>query len=231
MAELGKQPGSKRNAEATRQAILNAAEAVFAEHGFDGARVETIAKASGYNQGLIFRYFGDKLGLYAEVLRQIDRQGMEFQRQLIQPLLDDETDMTDPRRFKLYLIKGVEAMFDYMAAHPQVIRMLLWEHAEGWQTYSKLASLFKIEDLEQITVLFSKAGMAQSGSDPFVILILAEQICWTFLSSFPFYQMILPDWDFSSSAPRDRLRNQVARFIVAGVLSSLEMDRTDLENR
>jgi TetR/AcrR family transcriptional regulator len=224
------QPRSKRNAELTRQALLDAAEAAFAEHGFAGARVEAIAKAAGYNQGLIFRYFGDKLGLYAEVLRRIDRQGMEFQARLIQPLLEDETNITDPHRFRLYLTNGVRAMFDFMANHPRVVRMLLWEQAEGWQTYTKLPSLFKLDDLEQIKALFSKAGKAdlfQSENDLFVILILAEQICWTFLSSFPFYHMILPDLDFNSGATRQRLREQIVQFIVAGILGDLKTGETE----
>lgn len=230
MTEQEKQPVSKRNAEATRQAILDAAETVFAQHGFDGARIETIARASGYNQGLIFRYFGDKEGLYAAVLRRVDAQGMEFQAQLVQPLLEDETNLTDPRQFRAYLTNGVRAMYDYMAAHPQVVRMLLWEHAEGWQTYSRLTSLFKVEDLEQIKELFyrvGKAGAFESEADLFILLILAEQVCWTFLSSFPFYQMILPDQDFSASATRERLREQAVGFIVSGVLGSLDMDETE----
>lgn len=229
-----KQASSKRNAGATRQAILNAAEDGFAKHGFDGARVEAIAKASGYNQSLIFRYFGDKLGLYAEVLRRIDRQGMEFQMQLIKPLLEDETNVADPLRFRIYLTNGVRAMFDFMAGHPQVIRMLLWEHAEGWQTYSKLSSLFKIEDLEQIEKIFSKArkaGTLQSEKNLFVILILAEQVCWTFLSSLPFYQMILPEQDFSSSHILESLREQIVQFIVAGILTGIKPGERDGKNQ
>jgi TetR/AcrR family transcriptional regulator len=55
-----------------------------------------------------------------------------------------------------------------MVAHPRVMRMLLWEHAEGWQTYAKVASLFEIEGLEQLEALFSrvqKAGLLRSDSD------------------------------------------------------------------
>src|ERR1700692_2963713 len=58
----------ERDAEVARRAILNAAEEVFAENGFDGARIDAIAAASGYNKSLIFHYFGDKLGLYREIV-------------------------------------------------------------------------------------------------------------------------------------------------------------------
>ena len=37
------QPRRERDAEFARQAILDAGEKVFAEHGFDGARIDAIA--------------------------------------------------------------------------------------------------------------------------------------------------------------------------------------------
>ena len=70
--------GRARDAHKTRAAILNAAETIFAQHGFDGARIEAIANASGYNNSLLFRYFGDKLGLYAEVLKRADKEMSEL---------------------------------------------------------------------------------------------------------------------------------------------------------
>ncbi len=42
--------GRAHDAEGAREAILNAAEAVFAEHGFDGARIDAIAAISRLQQ-------------------------------------------------------------------------------------------------------------------------------------------------------------------------------------
>ncbi len=84
------EPGSRRSgqgrvhdAEGTREAILDAAEEIFAENGFDGARIDAIAAKSGYNKSLIFHYFGDKLGLYAEVLRRADVETRELQARVL----------------------------------------------------------------------------------------------------------------------------------------------------
>jgi TetR/AcrR family transcriptional regulator len=229
MPEPGSAGRPVRNAQRTREAILDAAEAVFAERGFDGARIEAIARASGYNQGLIFRYFGDKLGLYAEVLKQIDRQAAELQAQLLGPLLVDETIVTDAHRFRTFLTTAIGAFFDFMVAHPRVMRIMIWEHAAGWQTYAKVASLFEIESLEGLTRLFSRAqqaGLFRSDGDPFVLFLLAEQICWSFPTSFPFYQMILPDRDFSYDATLARTRQQIIEFIVSGILVDPKGDET-----
>jgi TetR/AcrR family transcriptional regulator len=214
------EPG-KRRGEQTREAILTAAEAVFAEHGFDGARIDTIADVSGYNKTLIFRYFGDKLGLYAAVLKRIDRQAIELQAQLLGPLLADKTIVSDAHRFRAFLTTAIGVFFDFMVEHPRVMRMLLWEHAEGWQTYARIASLFEIEGLEQLEALFSgaqKAGLLRSDRDPFVLFLLAEQVCWSFPTSLPFYQMILPNKDFSSAEALARAREQIIEFIVSGIL-------------
>lgn len=221
------EPGKTRihNSEAARQAILDAAEVVFAEHGFDGGRIDVIARTSGYNQSLIFRYFEDKLGLYAAVLKRIDRQGSELQASLLKPLLENETILSDPQRFSTFLKTAIGALFDFMVVNPRVIRMILWEHAEGWKTYIKLSSLFAIDDLKQIEKLLStrqKTSTIQAGSDLFVLLILAEQICWSFLTSLPFYQMILPDRDFASEKTLESLKEQVIKFIVAGLLTYIQ---------
>ncbi len=217
MPTSGPDPKPTRNAENTRQAILNAAETVFAEHGYDGARIEAIASASGYNQGLIFRYFGDKLGLYAEVLRRIDRQANEFLGQLLGSFLRDDTLLTDAGRFKGFLTSSIEAFYDFMISHPQLMRMMLWEQAENWKTYTKLASLFKLEGLEAVEAFFAKAqkaGLLRSDCDPFILFLLAEQICWTFPTSLPFYQMVLPNREFSSP----EARQQVIDFIIGGLM-------------
>src|SRR5579859_7198043 len=95
-----------RRGETTRQAILTAAETVFAEHGFDGARIDTIADVSGYDKKLLFRYFGDKLGLYAAVLRRADREMRELQARLLAPVFEEETTAS--------LATAIGALFDYL---------------------------------------------------------------------------------------------------------------------
>ncbi len=53
--------------EATRRAILQAAEAVFADVGFDAARLEDVAAAVGIRRPSIIYYFANKQELYDAV--------------------------------------------------------------------------------------------------------------------------------------------------------------------
>jgi TetR/AcrR family transcriptional regulator len=61
-------PQRERNAAATKQRLLDAAEGEFAARGFAGARLREIAVAAGVQPALIHHYFVDKQGLYRAVL-------------------------------------------------------------------------------------------------------------------------------------------------------------------
>ncbi len=59
----------RRDAEATRAAILEAAKAHFARLGYDRAGLREIAAEAGGDVALIKRYFGGKEGLFTEALK------------------------------------------------------------------------------------------------------------------------------------------------------------------
>lgn len=61
-------PPRRRNAAATREAILASARRAFAQSGYDGAGVREIAAGAGVTAMLVNRYFGSKEQLFAEVL-------------------------------------------------------------------------------------------------------------------------------------------------------------------
>ncbi|SCE93215.1 DNA-binding transcriptional regulator, AcrR family [Micromonospora viridifaciens] len=54
----------QRDADRSRQRILDAALVEFGEHGYSGARISAIARRAGVNQQLISYYFNGKEGLY-----------------------------------------------------------------------------------------------------------------------------------------------------------------------
>src|ERR1700747_3125821 len=60
----------RRDATATRKAILASARQAFARAGYDGVGVREIAQGAGVTAMLINRYFGSKERLFAEVVAQ-----------------------------------------------------------------------------------------------------------------------------------------------------------------
>jgi TetR/AcrR family transcriptional regulator len=63
-------PIRKRNPEESKRRILDAAEHAFALRGFDGARLRDIASEAGVHHALVHHYYGDKRGLFKEVLER-----------------------------------------------------------------------------------------------------------------------------------------------------------------
>lgn len=60
----------KRDASATRAAILASARKAFVRAGYDGAGVREIAGGAGVTAMLVNRYFGSKQKLFAEVVAE-----------------------------------------------------------------------------------------------------------------------------------------------------------------
>jgi TetR/AcrR family transcriptional regulator len=67
-----------RDAQATQSRLLSEAELEFAAHGYQGARLRSIAGRAGVQPALIHHYFGDKRGLYqAMLVRGLSESNMQ----------------------------------------------------------------------------------------------------------------------------------------------------------
>lgn len=221
MQEPGSKRGRKRvyDAQRTRTGMLDAAEALFAEHGFDGVSVDAIATEAGYNKSLIFQYFGDKLGLYSEVVKRADRELMD----VLAPVLRDATNVAEAHSFKGFLETLVGAFFDYLVDHPRFMRTLLWEQAEGWHTYTAIASQLTPEHADPFETLFRRAydaGLLRSDFVPLIQLSMVFQMSLSYLSFIPLYKL-LPDQgqDVGSTAVRAQARAYLVAFIVHGMMT------------
>ncbi len=218
-------PGSKRrgrmhDAEGAREAILNAGEEVFAEHGFDGARIDAIAKASGYNKSLIFQYFGDKLGLYAAVIRRADEQTRTWQNEALSALSATELDISVDQ-IKNLLRMYVGEYFDYLVEHPHIMRIYNWEMAEGWQTFSKILTQRDFDDVDEFMPVLTRlqdAGMLRSKPEPILQFSHAIFSCLAFLALPSLYKTLMPAVDFTSPAELAHAREFLVDFVVRGLL-------------
>src|SRR5579864_5925574 len=107
-------PKRERDAEVARNAILDAAEEIFAEHGFDGARIDAIAAASGYNKSLIFHYFGDKLGLYREIVLRVRAHFQSWFGGILAPLVYNDARPLDVGTVRAFLETFVRWYFNIL---------------------------------------------------------------------------------------------------------------------
>jgi AcrR family transcriptional regulator len=68
---VAEQAPKTRDAERSRRAILDAAEALFARRGFDAASLAEIGEAAGVSRGTPSYFFGSKEDLYRAVLERM----------------------------------------------------------------------------------------------------------------------------------------------------------------
>lgn len=209
-----------RDAEETRDAILDAGEIVFAEHGFDGARVDAIAEASGYNKSLIFQYFDDKLGLYAAVIRRADEDTRDMQNRAMLELMGKDRHLDLPR-LQSILREYVGWYFDYLVGHPRILRIFNWEMAEGWQTFSKVATERDFQDVEEFAPIFQQLqdkGLMRAAPDALLQYTTALFAINAYLAIVPLYQTLEPGVDLNSPAAMRQGREFVIEFVMNGLL-------------
>ena len=108
----------KRDSERSKQRILDAAEAEFAEKGFYGARVDEIALKADINKRMIYAYYTDKENLYKQVLIRVYKRMECVEEGLVSQNLSG-TELI--RRI-------IEAYFDFLRDNQSFVNILMWEN-------------------------------------------------------------------------------------------------------
>jgi AcrR family transcriptional regulator len=107
-----------RDADRTRQEILEVATREFADQGYAGARVDEIAARTRTTKRMIYYYFGGKEQLFVEVLEQ----AYAAIRRAEQTIDVDHLEPTAAIR------RLAELTFDHHEAHPDFIRLVSIEN-------------------------------------------------------------------------------------------------------
>lgn len=117
MAKSGsKAPKRQRlRPEVRREKLVEAATQVFAERGYEGARVEQIADAADVSPGLLYRHFEGKQELYTEILQHANRELMAHLTQAAAP------DLPTGERVR----RGLDAFFTFVENHRELWQMLM----------------------------------------------------------------------------------------------------------
>jgi TetR/AcrR family transcriptional regulator len=111
----------RSRAERTRAAVLEAAEAIFAEKGFAATRLEDVADRVGIRRASIVYYFRDKKELYHAVLASVFGGLLE----------KIEAALSRPDPLPARIEAGVGAWVDYVGVRPSIARLILREVADA----------------------------------------------------------------------------------------------------
>lgn len=217
----------EHTADATRRAILAAAEEVFARDGFSGARIDAIAATAACNKSLIFHYFTDKIGLYQAVVG-CAKEGLDTDFWArFHDLLKDEDAAHEPARVRDLIASAVGLSFDMIERHPALRRIMLWEAAEGWRTFRQLNRI-PGPSAEIITTVIAflrraqAAGIVRADLNVPILLALVLGLPLTYLGSIPRNEYIFPNEDFTSSAALKSARDHVIELVLHGTLTTPE---------
>ena len=71
----GARAGRPRDAAASKDALLGAAQTLFGQGGFEGTTIREIGESAGVDAALIARYFGSKADLYIAAVAAEDAEG------------------------------------------------------------------------------------------------------------------------------------------------------------
>jgi AcrR family transcriptional regulator len=108
-----RRPPRRRNPDESRRRILDAAERAFALRGFGGARLRDIAQEAGVHHALVHHYYGDKRGLFQEVIKRgLGRVSLAGRDALAGPTLEATV-----RSF-------VGVLFDFCANNRNLLRIV-----------------------------------------------------------------------------------------------------------
>jgi AcrR family transcriptional regulator len=86
-----------RNANASREALLDSGRKLFSERGFDNTTVRDIGEDAGVDPALIARYFGNKMNLYLATITAEDADSGRPE------------NLDDPEAFISWLISRVDS--------------------------------------------------------------------------------------------------------------------------
>jgi AcrR family transcriptional regulator len=167
-----------RDAEATRQRILDAAEKEFSAKGLAGARVDVIAAGSGANKRMIYYYFGNKENLYVAVLENAYTHMRSEESSL-------SLDSLDP----LAAIRALVLFkFDYYERHPVLISLLNAENVHGARYLRRSRNVTKlymplVETLSGILKQGAKKGVMRAGVDPVELYVSIAALSYFYFSN------------------------------------------------
>ncbi len=121
-----------------QERILKAGLEVFSQKGKAGARVYEIAQRAGVNKALVHYYFSSKAQLYEQVF--------EYYLSQILSQIQELVKKASKKDLQKKLETLVDVYFDFIDAHPQIVRLLSWELLEGAEVAKKVFQKIMKED-------------------------------------------------------------------------------------
>lgn len=202
----------KRNPQKSRANLLKAGVKLFSQRGYDGVSVDEIVQRAGVNKRMLYHYYGNKDGLYVEVLRVVfsELESLEI------AALTEDISTADAIR------KVLKEYFIFLEGHQEFVSLLMWENLNRGRfldVHPNLLSKSKVlARLREIVVHARATGEIDQDVDARHLLVLLYGACFIYQSNrFTLHHTMELDCR-RPSVLRDGLR-LAQNIIVRGLLS------------
>ncbi len=193
--------------------ILNAAEGLFSEFGFEGTSTRQIAKESGANMAMINYYFGSKEGVFLEIMES-RISGFKSQLDLI-------SEEQIPAREKL--LKVVEQYTNRIFANINFHKMMHRELSltQRPEMFSKIKDAMASNRLVIEKII--ENGIAEKTFRPVDVRMTIASIMGsiTLIATSPSKVIDTPDFDINDKAQGEVLRKRLITHLQDLVITHL----------
>jgi AcrR family transcriptional regulator len=208
-----KKPPHRRvnNPEGTKRNIVEVAAQEFADKGFSGARVDTIADQTKTSKRMIYYFFGSKEDLYLAVLEKAYADARAIEAALDLAHQDPETGL---RTLVAYT-------FDYQNAHPGFVRLIMNENILNG-AYLKRSKVIQsvntvvIDTIRDLLRRGRKTSVFRNGIDPVDLHMTISALCiFNVANRATFSTIFKRDMDSAKAlaARRDEVVEVVMRYV------------------
>jgi TetR/AcrR family transcriptional regulator len=165
---------SRRDAEHSRETILNAAETLFAQQGYEATSMQQIGEATGLSRSTPAYFFGSKERLYRAVL---DRAMQAERDSIMESLVRLSTSRISPEAL---LVEAIQSYHDFLVQHPNFIRLMERESLTDGSRVKDLQSYLHVlqDGLTAIRQGQAQGGRNLSESDAAQLLLSIVALCW-----------------------------------------------------
>lgn len=167
-----------RDAGRTKAQILKAAREEFSDLGFDGARVDAIARRAKANKRLLYHYFGNKDALYLAVLHDAYQEIRRGEHELSLSQYDPVEAIDRMVRFT----------FRHYLANPWFPRLLAVENLQNARFLEQISDIPALHSplvtlLREILEKGARAGLFRTDVDPVQLYISIAGLGYFYVSN------------------------------------------------
>jgi AcrR family transcriptional regulator len=210
-------PEKERNAGRTREAILDAAEQLFADRGYEATSLNDVGAQAGVSRGTPGYFFGSKEQLYRDVLERC----LERVRAAVRSGRERALASQEPP--EVVLAGAVGEYFDFIDTHPHFVRLLEREALDGGRQLATLPPHLEAAQ-EALGAIVSELAIDPADTaEARQLLISMLALSWFHVVHGP---TVLKGLGIDATEPafRDARRQHVVQLVVGGVRGRLNSE-------